>query len=101
MIVYNVTIKIDPDIEAEWVSWQIKEHIPEVLATGLFIEHKFFRLLEQEETDGITYVIQYYASSIADYKKYIEEFAAGLRKKAFDKWQNQFIAFRTVMEIVN
>jgi hypothetical protein len=101
MIVYNITIKIDPHIENEWVNWQREEHIPEVLATGLFTDHKLFRLLEQDEADGITYVIQYYTPSLANYKKYIEEFATTLRKKAFERWKNQFIAFRTVMEIVN
>ena len=101
MVVYNITIKVESQIEAEWKKWQIDEHIPEVMATGLFTENKFFRLLHQDESDGITYVIQYYASSLDDYKKYIEDFATSLCKKTFERWSNQLIAFRTVMEIVH
>ena len=101
MIVYNTTIKIDPQIEEEWVDWQKKEHIPAVMATGLFNDHKFFKLLEQDETEGITYIIQYFTSSIDNYKRYIEEFAPSLSERSFAKWSDQFISFHTVMQIVN
>jgi len=101
MIVYNTTIKIDPRIEKEWLDWEKNEQIPEVMATGLFSDYKFFRLLEQDEEGGITYVVQYFTSSIEHYKKYIEEFATLLTKKSFAKWSDQFISFHTVMEIVN
>jgi hypothetical protein len=100
-IVYNTTIKIDPLIEKEWVDWQKNEHIPELMATGLFSDCKFFRLLEQDETEGITYVIQYFSSSIDNYKKYIDEFATLLNERSFAKWGEQYISFQTVMKIVN
>ena len=100
MIVYNITIKISPDIEGVWIEWQKQEHIPDVLSTGSFTDHKFFRLLDQDETDGITYVVQYFASSIEKYNNYIEKFAPLLREKALAKWGDRFIAFRSIMELV-
>jgi len=100
-IVYNTTIKIDPQIEKEWIDWQKNEHIPEIMATGLFSDFKFFRLLEQDETAGPTYVVQYFSLSIEHYKKFINEFATLLSKKSFAKWSHQFISFHTVIEIVN
>jgi hypothetical protein len=81
--------------------WLKNGHIPETMATGLFVEYKLFHLLEQEEQEGITYVVQYFTTSFAQYKKYIDEFSLQLRQKTFDKWGDQFISFRTVMEIVN
>jgi len=101
MIVYNITIKILPAVETEWLQWQKQEHIPEVMASGQFTEYKFYRLLEQNEPDGITYVVQYFASSIDHYNTYINEFAPALRQKALEKWGNKFIAFRTIMQVVN
>ena len=101
MFVYNITIKIDPEIEPAWVQWQKTEHIPEIMSTGLFNDYKFFRLLDQDERDGITYVLQYFTSSMENYKKYISEFAPGLRDKGLEKWGDRFIAFRTIMEIVH
>jgi hypothetical protein len=101
MIVYNFTIKIDPAIEAAWLQWQQQEHIPDIMASGQFTEWKMFRLLEQDETDGLTFVVQYFAPTIENYLTFIEEFAPVLQQKAFDKWGNRFIAFRTVMQVVN
>jgi hypothetical protein len=101
MIVYNITIKIDPAINDEWIDWQKKEHIPEIMSTGLFNDHKFFKLLEQDETEGLTYVIQYFTSIRGNYDEYIKKFAPLLRQKALEKWGEKFVAFRTVMEVVH
>jgi hypothetical protein len=101
MIVYNITIKIIPDIEDAWVQWQKQEHIPDIMALGLFTEYKMFRLLEQDDTEGSTYVVQFFAPNIAHYQRYQSAYAPSLQKKSFDKWGDRYIAFRTVMEIVN
>lgn len=100
MIVYNITIKIIPEIEKDWVAWQRQEHIPEVMSSGCFTDHRFYRLLDEDE-EGITYVVQYFASSLENYHRYIAENAELLRQKAFKKWDNQFIAFRSVMQVVS
>jgi Domain of unknown function (DUF4286) len=101
MIVYNITIKIDPDIKEEWLQWQITEHIPEVMNTRLFTEYKFYKLLEQEEDESVTYVVQYFSFTAAHLEEYLQKYAPTLREKAFAKWGNKFIAFRTTMELVN
>ena len=100
MIVYNVTIKVSAAIEEAWLVWQLQEHIPEIMATGLFTEYKFFRLLEQDDSEGATYVVQFFTTSMENYQCYLQEYAAALRQKSFTKWNDQFIAFRTIMELV-
>ena len=101
MIVYNITMKVNPSIEAEWLEWQKKEHIPDIMDTHLFIDHKFYKLLEQEQQEGNTYIAQYFCSTPAQLDEYLDKFAPALREKAFAKWGNKFIAFRTTMELVN
>lgn len=100
MIIYNVTIKIDSSIAQEWKQWLFEEHIPEVMNTNCFMDHKVLRLLNVDESDGPTYVVQYFAETEVDYNKYINEFADELRKKSTEKWQGRFTAFRTIMEDV-
>ena len=101
MIVYNITIKIHPAIEDAWLQWQQQEHIPDIMASGQFSEWKMFRLLEQDDTDGLTFVVQYFAPTIENYLLYMEEFAPVLRQKAINKWGDGFLAFHTVMQAVN
>ena len=101
MIVYNISTKINPDIETEWVQWQQQEHIPEIMASNQFIDFKFYRLIDPEQEDGLVYILQYFSPSLENYRHYINDMAPMLRQKAFDKWGEQFIAFRTLMQVVN
>ena len=52
MIIYNVTIKVDETIAEDWLAWMVKDHIPEVMATGCFNAYKMVRLLEIDESEG-------------------------------------------------
>ena len=100
MIIYNVTIKVAQPIADEWLQWLREEHIPEMLNTGCFYNHKIVRLLEVDDSEGPTYAIQYNAASKADYNRYIEQHAEVLRSKSYKKWGDKFIAFRSVMQVV-
>jgi Domain of unknown function (DUF4286) len=97
MFVYNITTKVDSSLEDEWLRWQKEIHIPEILTTGFFYDFRFFKLLEQYENDGTTFVIQYFAIERKDYEEYILLHAPLFREKAFLKWGHQFITFRTLL----
>jgi hypothetical protein len=101
MFVYNVTIKVKHEIHEPWLSWLMDEHIPEVMETGCFSGNRVLRLLEMDEAEGVTYTVQYEAESKAQYNHYINKFAPLLRDKSFKQWGDAFIAFRTIMQIVN
>jgi len=101
MIVYNVTIKVDPSIANDWLTWLQEEHVVEVLETGCFTDAKIMKLLEVDDSEGPTFAIQYFAESRSQYELYIEKFASTMRQKSFDKWGNKFIAFRSLMQVVN
>jgi len=97
-IVYNMTVKVRWDLAEDWLTWQKTTHIPATLATGAFDDHKFFRLLEQDEEEGPTFIVQYFTSSLQRYQEYLVEFAPDLQRIARERWGDGFIAFRTLME---
>ena len=101
MFIYSITVKVSNSIFKDWVTWQQEEHIPEIMATNLFEEHKFFRLLDQDDSEGPTFVIQYYTASRKNYDEYIRKHAVRLREKALKKWGEGFVAFRSLLESVN
>jgi hypothetical protein len=101
MFIYNVTIKLDSGIHDSWVQWMSEEHIPEIMNTGCFEKFQFVKLLDIDDSEGPTYAVQYYAISKAQYNRYIDLYAGQMRKASTDKWGNRFIAFRTLMEVVN
>lgn len=100
MIIYNVTIKVTHYINERWLQWMKEEHIPDIMATGLFHDYRMCRLLEQDDQDGPTYTIQYFTDSLENYQTYLQEHAPLMRQKTFDLFGNQFVAFRTVMQVV-
>ena len=100
MIIYNVTVNIDESIHEEWLSW-IKNHIPEVLATGKFIEAKLTKVLVKEEMGGITYSIQYRAKSREDLDNYYKFDAEKLKSEGLLKFSDKMLAFRTELEIID
>jgi Domain of unknown function (DUF4286) len=100
MIIYNVTVKVDNQVADAWVKWMKTEHMADVLSTGLFSDCRLSRLLEQDESEGITYSAQYFCNSINEYNDYIEHHSAIMREKGQKLFGGRFAAFRTIMEII-
>jgi hypothetical protein len=99
-IIYNVTIKVEPSIAEKWLQWMLEEHIPEIMSTNCFIDYQVVKILEEDESEGPTYAIQYRAAGKEDYQSYIDKFANIIRDKSYAKWGDRFIAFRTIMEVI-
>ena len=99
MILYNVTVKIDNKIEADWLRWMQEVHIPDVLKTGLFVDHKLCRIMV-DEPDGVTFAVQYFCKDLADFQRYQETFAPTLQADHSQRYKDQYVAFRTLMEVL-
>lgn len=101
MVIYNVTINVEDDVHDAWFQWMKNVHIPEVMQTGLFLDHNFSKLLtRQDDETGSTYVIQYLCENMELYEKYQEEFAPALQAETQKKFGGKFVAFRTLMKKV-
>ena len=101
MLIYNVTTKVEWSVADEWLRWMQETHIPEILATGCFDRHQLVRLLEIDEEEGPTYAAQYYARSKDSFDTYIKDHSNNLRQLSFDKWGNKFIAYRSLMQLID
>lgn len=100
MILYNVTVGIDPTIELEWLDWMKTVHVPDVMNTGMFVSSKFFKVFAQQEGDNPSYSIQYFAESIDKVNTYLEKYAPALQQTHMQRYQNKHVAFRTLLEEV-
>ena len=100
MIIYNVTANIEDSIHDEWLLW-IQQHIPKVLATGLFKRATFTKVLVEESMGGLTYSIQYLAHSKEALESYHKLHAADLQAEGLQKFGDKMLAFRTELEVIN
>jgi hypothetical protein len=99
MLLYNVTLIIEEAAENEWLQWMKEIHIPEVLATEKFVSNRLLKVLDSPN-EGVTYCSQYVVENEEDYHDYQANFAPALQAKLQIKFENRFVAFRTLMEFV-
>jgi hypothetical protein len=99
MIIYNVTVNIENDVKEDWLNWMKNIHIPDVMATGYFIEYKICRVLVDEE-QGTTFSIQYTAAAMKDLEDYQRMHSHRLQKEHNERYSGKYVAFRTLLEIV-
>ncbi len=101
MYIYNVTINIEEEVHDQWLTWMQDVHIPEVLATGKFIQARMCRVLVEEEMGGLTYSIQYFAENKETLNAYYLEDAPRLRQALITLFAGKFVAFRTELEVIS
>ena len=101
MILYSVTVNIDPQHSQAWERYMREEHIPEVMATGRFEDYRLCRLLQPEPEQGETWNIQYECVSMAQLNIYNEKEAPALQADHTKRFEGKFVAFRTVLEIAD
>lgn len=100
MILYNVTVNIEKEFELDWVNWMKETHIPDVLATGMFLENRFYKILHESEDGSANYSVQYFAESMEKIIYYQNNFAQKLQEDVSIKFQDKFVVFRTLLETV-
>ncbi len=98
MILYNVTVKIDLDVHDDWLNWMQNKHIPDLMQTGLFERHHMAKVLLQDESDGITYAVQYACKDMSTLQLYMAQHAPALQAEHQARYQDKFVAFRTILE---
>jgi len=99
MLLYNVTLILDDAAAEEWLQWMQEIHIPEVMATGMFVSNRLLKVVDSPN-EGVTYCAQYVAENMANYDQYQSAFAPALQEKLNEKFKNRFVAYRTLMEFV-
>ena len=100
MYIYNVTINIEEAVHDEWLVWMKEIHIPEMLTTGKFTQARICKVLVEEEMGGITYSIQYSVDDKETLERYYKEDAEKMRQEGARRFGNNFVAFRTELEII-
>jgi phosphoribosylamine-glycine ligase len=100
MLIYNVTSNVDESIHDQWMTWMTEKHIPEMIATGKFVEARMTKVLVEEEMGGITYSVQYMTKDRATLNSYFEEFAPKLIQEGVALFGGKVVTFRTELEVV-
>jgi hypothetical protein len=99
MILYNVTVSIDPEIHENWLDWMRSTHIPQVMGTGCFLESRISRVHGEEE-GGMTFAITYLSQTEEKFKEYEKVHAPALQADHSSRYAGKFAAFRTTLSVL-
>ena len=97
MIVYQVSITLEPGMEEEWLDWMSRVHVPDVLKSGCFTCCTIARVLDPPGK-GITFVLRYDAPSRELYERYRTEFAPALQQQHTARYAARFQGSRLLLD---
>ena len=84
----------------DWLQWMKTVHVPDVMATGKFSHHVFSKVMIEDE-DGTNYSIQYHCENMDALQDYQDNHAPKLQEEHTARYKDQYVAFRTLLEIVD
>jgi hypothetical protein len=94
-------MNIEKQIDAEWLEWMKLNYVAVLIDTGLLLEGKILRLLNEEENNpGITYSFQFTLKTLEDLTTLLEVHEQELMSLVYKRYQGKFVEFRTILEVV-
>ncbi len=100
MLLYNVTVILEDSAASEWLQWMQETHIPQVMATGKFVSNRLLKVLDSPN-EGQTFCAQYVVEDLASYEAYRTMHSPALQADMQARFENRFVAFRTLMQYVD
>ena len=98
MITYSVTVTLEKGIEQDWLQWMQETHIPDVMATGCFLNARLTRLLDPPpDKASATFNVQYTCDNLGVFKRYQDQHAPALQLAHKSRYDGKFAAFRTIL----
>ncbi|MEL6391166.1 MAG: DUF4286 family protein [Bacteroidota bacterium] len=101
MLLYNITTKIEHDAHQEWLGWMQSSYIPHLMDSGFFQSYFLSRLRGVDESDGYTYALQLNMANQATFQLYQQKHAFTHQTMHDSRYKNQFVSFRSVLEVVD
>lgn len=95
---YNVTVGIDKEIEAEWVDWIMTKYIPAVNETGFFTDAKLYRIVTHDDDHSVSYSLQFFAVSIENVVQYLDQHKSTIIEAHRLRFKDQHVIFNTLLE---
>jgi len=101
MILFNETVSIENAAAPEWLKWMQETHISAVMATTYFVKYQIARVMEDEDTGGTTYAVQYFARHMEDLLEYNRQHDQAMQANMQARYAGKYAAFRTVLEVID
>jgi hypothetical protein len=66
--------------------------------TGAFLEYKIYKVLTHEDTNSVSYSIQYFSDSIEKIVLFLNNDGKSLVEELRDKYKDRHVVFNTLLQ---
>jgi hypothetical protein len=99
MFLYNVTLIVEDVVAEEWLQWMEKVHVPQIMATGKFITHKLWRIIDSPN-EGVTYSNQFFFEDLENYADFLQNYSPKFEEEIRQKYGESVMSFTSTMQDV-
>ena len=99
MFLYNVTYIVEDTVLEDWRNWMQTEHLPKVMATGKFTDHKSWRIINSPN-EGTTFSNQFLFEKLEEYVEFTQVFAPAIEAEIHEKYGESVLSFTSIMQDV-
>lgn len=100
LILYNTTVKVDHDVNDDFLQWVQEEHFPAAMESGLVMEVSRYCLLGVDTEDGLTYSLQYRLKDMGTYNDFVVVVDSKFKQALPDRYGLKQVSFSSVLEMV-
>jgi hypothetical protein len=99
-MLYIVHVQIDRDAAPQWEPWMQQHHIPEVLATGCFLQCVMARDEAQDTATQLGYRMTYLAPDADTLARYQRDHGPALQRDHTERYAGRFSARRELLPVL-
>lgn len=100
MIIYNITVKVDLDISADFLDWVKSVVLYEANSNEPHEPSRCYLLRGVDMTDGMTYCIQHYFADIASYNDHMSAVNPYFQEEMTARYGDKVVSFSSVLSEV-
>jgi hypothetical protein len=98
MILYNITFKVEPESVADFKFFLAESHFPVLDDRKEILRYEFFRLLNQDDSDGLTFTLQHFLPDLGTYNHFIAFIDSKFKQQLWKEFGEKVLYFCTVLE---
>lgn len=98
MLLYNITFHVEHVAVSGFMQYLDEIHLPEMEKAGYLHSHQIFRILHQDESEVLTFALQYFFSDAGTYHQHLSVMDGVLKKELFEQFGEKVLYFCTTME---
>lgn len=100
MYILNITFLVAEPLISTWQEWIRQQLIPSMTSTGLFLQPQLARVHSAEQTDGVSFALQFHTASVDTIDEWLNNNGNSLQQKCTVGFGGNVLFFATTLEVL-